>query len=198
MIIDVLLSPGDNLGIISLMLLLVLLGLAALVFIAGLLLYRFIVYPQTRVTGTLTYARAAGEFSLSPDASSFQLSRLRKNPVLISFAEEHNNADLCLKGSAYSHDLIFKAIWSNSSPRFLQGWKALFDKYLPIRIFVKCTPPGIIDHNGDIYTEKELFHADEFESGDYFFKYDNPYGKWFKEKSEHGVDVIEEKVKQSQ
>lgn len=162
-------------------------------FAGGYLLYRLRVFPSTLVRGSLVYESIGNGGFKTGLAKTFNFSRKKKNPIVVSFNPESKDADFRIEGSEFSYDLVIKSYWDTQLPAFLQGWKVLFSKHVPIKTVLNCTPPGIIEHEGQIYTEKELFHEDEFDSGDFVFKYDNPYGKWYREHYNHGVDVLEEK-----
>jgi len=174
----------------------VILVLGLFVFAAGLILYRLLVFPRKRVQGVLLYwkAEAGGEGEDLPQR--IKLNKKNKGAVVLSFNPDNKKADFIINGSEFVYDIIIKTVWENRYPLFVQGWKALLHRHLPVKTIVQCTAPGIIEFEGGIYTKKELFHSDEFESGGFCFKYINLYGKWFQDdtsKSE-GVDVLEGRV----
>ena len=174
--------------------LLVVLGAAGFVIYAGgLLLYRFLVFPRKKVRGTLLYWRIESGGTEEELPQRLQLNGLHKETIVISFNPENARADFYLRGSEFAYDLLIKSVWNHRRPRFLQGWQALLEKHLPIRTMLECTPPGIFEFAGEIYTRKELFHSDRFAAGGFSFEYSNPYGKWFQDKTE-GANILEGKV----
>ncbi len=164
----------------------VVLALLCLFYVGGMLLYRIIIYPKTMVVGTFTV-------ELEPFPRKLKLWKIKKNRVVITFNPEHKNAHFYIEGSEYTHDIIMQTLCYSRYPLFIQGWKGVLERHIPIRTIIKCTPPGIIEANGKILTEKELFHSDVFETGGFIFRYENPYGKWYKEKGD-GIDLLEGKV----
>lgn len=112
-----------------------------------------------------------------------------KDKAIITLNPRNQQADFHLKGSEYSYDMIIEVQWPGGGPRFIQGLRSLRNKYLPVKIVLRCTPPGVLEYEGKIYTEKELFHEDRFDSGDFSFHYMNPFAKWDTEKGD-GVDIL--------
>jgi len=160
------------------------------VFVAGgMLLYRVQVMPRRKVKGNLFY-RKAGDWQGEP--VKLELGKLNKNKVVISFDKERQ-ADFHLEGSEYSYDLVIFTEWHHAGPAVIQGWSGLLGKKKDVKTLLKCTIPGIIEHEGEIYTGKELFHDDQFNSGGFSFRYQNPYGRWYKERGD-GIDILEGKV----
>ena len=121
------------------------------------------------------------------------LNSLCKEKVAISFDPENARADFYLRGGGPAFDLLLKSAWNRRHPHFMEGWQALLLKRQYIRTVLECTPPGIFEHAGEIYTRKELRHADQFVAGGFSFEYSNPGSKWLKGKS-GGANILEGKV----
>ncbi len=160
----------------------------ALIIGGGFVLYRVVVYPRTKVGGSLEVFYFDNPGHAEP--KNLLLWKLKKNPVVIGMGKGNPEADFRIENSEFTYEIIIQARWDIRYPRFLQGWKALVERRIPIRVFVKCTPPGVIEQDGQIYTEKELYHYEEFESGGVLLRYNNPYGKWYKEAGD-GLDVLQ-------
>ncbi len=173
---------------------LIILGAAGFLFYSGgMLLYRFLVFPRKKVQGTLLYWQTESGSTGEEQPRKLQLGSLHKETIVISFDPENAKADFHIKGSAFAYDLLIKSIWNHRRPLFIQGWQALLEKHLPVRTMLQCTRPGIFEFEGRVYTCKELFHSDKFEAGGFSFEYSNPYGKWFKDKTD-GANILEGKV----
>lgn len=102
-----------------------------------------------------------------------------KRQTVISFNPASEKAHHIIAGSReggeFFHDLIFRTEASERLPACLLGWQSLFGRRKPyLKVVVECSRPGIIETGDGIYTRKELFHGDEFKSGEYHFKYENP------------------------
>ena len=173
---------------------LLILGLAGLIIYAGgLFLYRFLVLPRKKVQGILLYWRTGGSRIERKLPRRLRLSSLHKEEIVINFGPGDSRADLNLHGGDCVSDLLIKTVWISRRPLFLQGWRALLEKHLPVRTVLECTPPGIFEYEGDILTRKELLHADRFKAGGFSFEYRDPGGGWFRNKAK-GTDVLEGKV----
>ena len=168
----------------------VLLAIGFIFYAGGLFLYRTKVFPHTKVKGELIYWNTERDDSLEGETSSLELGKAGKDSVVISFNPDNQEADFHIKGSEFTHDLIIKTLWNSPYPKFVQGWKAVMHKQIPLLTTVFCTQPGIIESEGEIYTQMDLLHEDEFESGGYYFQYINSYGRWSKELGE-GVNLLD-------
>ncbi len=191
--------------------LLVVLGAAGLVFyVAGMLFYRLLVFPRKRVRGTLFYRRirddaadggkkkkeGAGESppeAVQESPQSLYLGSLRKEKIIISFDPENPRADFHLGDGEFAYDLLLESVWERRRPSFLQGWQALLKKQLPVKTMLECTPPGVFEYAGGIYTCREIFHSDRFVAGGFHFEYSNPERGWFRDKA-RGANILEGKV----
>ncbi|MBW6464821.1 MAG: hypothetical protein K0B84_11665, partial [Firmicutes bacterium] len=78
-------------------------------------------------------------------------------------------------------------------PRFMRGWKALFNKSLSIETSIHCTPPGVLEFDGTVYSRRELQHGDRFECGGYSFHYTVRQDKDSKSRG-RGVDILDGKM----
>lgn len=166
----------------------ILIGIPLIILIFGMVLYGLLVRPQLRVHGTLIY----WEDPNSEDKKELDLSRLKKNKVVITLDEE-KSADYRLSSSRYDYDLeLYKELVKKTS-KFILGWKALLSKKAISELIIRTTQPGIIDHEGDIFTKMNLYDEDEFISGEYSFKYIKPKTRLSKE-SDEGRNVLEGRV----
>lgn len=169
--------------------------LAAFFYAGGLILYRVYVLPQNKVEGSLIYWKAADQEESVIASKKLPLWKLGKDKVLIAFHEDQK-ADFHLEGADYRHNYHFtiKSYLNLKGPRFLQGWKGLFQRQVPVSFVLQCSEPGVIEFEGALYTGKELFHEDTFKSGGFVFRYINYYStRWFRGKGE-GVNILAGKV----
>ena len=91
--------------------------------------------------------------------------------IVIAFGQEDPTADLVLTESKYSYLLTVNVLERHTNRKWLEGYRTLSKSYLPVRIEVSTTPPGIFKLNGEVFTNKEIFDRDIFESGGYHFTY---------------------------
>ncbi len=160
------------------------------VIVFDLLLYKINIAPQTKIKGSLFY-RKIGSIKGEP----WQEVKFKgvKDKVLITYDPDNHHADFYIKDSEFSYNIEIKAVWPNGRRRFIQGLRSLKKKYLPVKLILRCTPPGVIEFQNRIYTEKELFHEDRFESGEFSFHYVNLFAKWDADKG-IGIDILGERL----
>lgn len=170
----------------------IILVILLIIYLGGTMLYRKFIQPRTKVEGTLEYYKLDREESPTATTKQLKLKGRTLDRVVITFDPDNKTADFYIKGSRFNYDLIIEARWDKKSKPFVQGWKYLFKRYQPVETIMRTTQPGVMEFEGDIYTKKELYHSDEFISGDFSFQYINAYGKWHKEKGE-GIDLLEGK-----
>lgn len=86
---------------------------------------------------------------------------------------------LLLEGAKIPYLLIVELKASGATRKWLKGFKSLSKSNLPIQILIETTPPGIFRIGGEVFTNKEIFDRDTFESGGYRFTYraENTLGK---------------------
>lgn len=161
-----------------------------IVIVFGLLLYKINIAPQTKIKGSLFYRKIG---STKGEPWQEMIFKGVGDKAVITFDPDNQKADFQLNGSEFSYDLVITAVWPNGGKRFLQGLRSLRKKYLPVKLIMHCTPPGVIEFQNRIYTEKELFHEDRFESGEFSFHYVNPFAKWDAEEGD-GIDILGERL----
>lgn len=91
--------------------------------------------------------------------------------IVISFGKEDPTANLVLPESKYSYLLTVNVFERQTQRKWLEGYRTLSKSYLPVRIEINTTPPGIFKSDGEVFTNKEIFDQDTFESGGYQFTY---------------------------
>jgi hypothetical protein len=91
--------------------------------------------------------------------------------IVIAFGKEDPTADLILTESKYSYQLMVNVLERHTKRKWLEGYRTLSKSYPPVRIEISTTPPGIFKINGEVFTNKEIFDQDLFESGGYEFTY---------------------------
>jgi len=162
----------------------------------GLLLYLLLVYPRKKVKGLLFYNKTGIPEDELPN--KIKLGKFRKDDVIISFNRENKMADYYIEGSEFAYDIIFKNISGNHSPLFIKGWQALLKKKMHVSTIVYSTQPGIMEFAGKIFTRKELYHSEKFESGGFSFQYASPYEKSSQRQTNYaaelGTDILEGKI----
>jgi len=144
-------------------------AILSLIILLGLLLYRLLVYKNTRVQGKLYYWK---ESDLEgKDKKKFYLSKLEKDIIIISFNKENNNAEYHIFHDEYKYDIELIAIVEKSRWKFLDGYKAFFRKSYSSELLLKTTEPGIFIYEDKVYTSKKIYKNDKFTTGGYVFQY---------------------------
>lgn len=89
----------------------------------------------------------------------------------IVFGTTDEKAALSLPGAKIPYRMVVTL--ETTEPRFkcFEGYRALLKTYLLVRIRIETTPPGIFKMAGEVYTNKEIFDQDSFETGGYCFVY---------------------------
>ena len=87
--------------------------------------------------------------------------------------EATTDADVFLVGPKIPYLLTVEIAFHPSGGKWLEGLRSFSKAHLPMHITVVTTPPGIIKLNGEVYTNKEIFDQDVFESGGYQFTYES-------------------------
>lgn len=144
-------------------------GLSLLVVLIGLLLYRLLVYRNTIIQGKLLYWKELD--SESKDKKEFDFNKFGKDKIVITFNEENKNAEYHISHSKYDYDIELTAIVQKSRWKFVDGYKALFNKNTFSELLIKATKPGILIYEGSIYTSKKVYNKDKFITGEYVFQY---------------------------
>jgi len=90
---------------------------------------------------------------------------------VIAFGKPDDKAALSLEGAKIPYQMLVTVEKPHARFKWLEGYRALSEAYLPVRIKIETTPPGIFKMNGEVYTDKEIFDKDCFESGGYRFVY---------------------------
>lgn len=177
----------DNSPVI-LPLLLIVVGITLLILLLGILFYGLLVKKQLNVHGTLIFSSEMDpENEVELDLSSF-----KKNKVVIAL-DSNKPADVNLMGSRFNYDIELTRDLIKKSSKFILGWKALFSKKEVAELIIRTTQPGIMEHEGDIFTKMNLYDEDEFKSGEFLFKYRQKKSKFSKE-SDEGKNVLEGRV----
>ncbi len=177
----------DNSPVI-LPLLLIVVGIPLLILLLGILFYGLLVKKQLNVHGTLIFSSEMDpENEVELDLSSF-----KKNKVVIAL-DSNKPADVNLMGSRFNYDIELTRDLIKKSSKFILGWKALFSKKEVAELIIRTTQPGIMEHEGDIFTKMNLYDEDEFLSGEFVFKYRQQKSKFSKE-SDEGKNVLEGRV----
>lgn len=145
-----------------------LLSVPFVIFLLGMLLYRILVYPKTIVQGVLHFHES---YDTSGTIKEIKLKSFKKSTVVISMNGDQKRADYSGLTSKYQYNLLFVNIFDISKWKFIEGYKALNPNYKKPLLFIKTTEPGIFQCGGLVYTKKELYHGDIFESAGYTFQY---------------------------
>lgn len=140
-----------------------------LIIILGLLLYRILVYRKTLIEGKLVYWR---ESDLdSEDKKEFNLSKLKKHKIIITFNKENKNAQYHIVGSQYDYNIELICIVEKSRWKFIDGYIALFNKNISSELLLKTTEPGIFIYEDKVFTSKKIYKNDKFITSGYVFQY---------------------------
>lgn len=140
-----------------------------LIILLGLLLYRILVYRKTLIEGKLIYWKESD--LASEGKKEFNLSKLRKHKIIISFNKENKNAQYHISDCEYNYNIKLICIIEKSRWKFIDGYKALFNKNISTELLLKTTAPGIFIYEGKVFTSKKIYKNDKFITGGYVFQY---------------------------
>ena len=142
------------------------LSIPLIVIAVGRLIYALKLKQALRISRSLTYSK-------TDDSESHQEWILPKkvDTQVIAFGEAGKNVALSLEGAKIPYRMIVKVETSPARFKCWEGYRALSKTYIPVHIKIETTPPGIFKLDGEVYTSKEIFDQDVFESGGYRFIY---------------------------
>lgn len=155
-------------------------GLIIAFLITGSLLYTKLYLSSLKIGGKLLYAPIGKELS---EKYAFKFDLINKKKIIISFDEKNPNADFIIKGTGFQYSLIITAGLKKSKLPIISGWKTFLTRTIPVKYKISTTEPGIIEKEGEFFTNKVLLEEDYFESGGYRFCYVWPYNKWNRKKN---------------
>lgn len=147
----------------------IIIGVLALIILIGLLFYRLFVYKNRLVQGKLIYWRESD--TDIKNKIELKLNQLKKNNILITFNEEKEAAEYKISNTKYNYDIELILAESKGKLKFVEGYKALFNKNLGSELLLKVTKPGIFIYEDRIYTSKKIYDKDKFITGEYVFQY---------------------------
>lgn len=137
-----------------------------LIFSLGRLLYALKMKKTLQIARYLEYRRIG-----SSEVSQEIFLPKKIGEITIGFAETPSATDLVLDGPKIPYLLTVNVTTSHTNRKWLEGYQSLSKGCLPVHITIMTTPPGIFKLNGEVYTSKEIFGQDVFESGGYQFIY---------------------------
>ncbi|MDF2951422.1 MAG: hypothetical protein K0S18_1005, partial [Anaerocolumna sp.] len=119
--------------------------------IGGEIIYLTMINKRKVVNGVLNYH--IKRLDTVDDANKlFSLTGINKESLVISFGVNNSVADYYIPGTRYNYDIIISADYKPLKFRFMEGWKALFQRGKPIMYNLSVTKPGIIEKDGEIFT----------------------------------------------
>ena len=142
--------------------------LPVLIFMLGRILYALKMKKALQIARSLKYSRIEN----LEDVNELLLPK-KAGKVLIAMGEATTDADVFLVGAKIPYLLTVEIAFHPSGGKWLEGLRSFSKAHLPMHITVVTTPPGIIKLNGEVYTNKEIFDQDVFESGGYQFTYES-------------------------
>lgn len=145
------------------------LGLPLLIILLGLLLYRLLVHRNTLVEGKLLYWKE--EDTNLKDKKEFDLNKVGKSKIIITFNEENKNAQYHIFSNEYNYDIELTSIIQKSRWKFIDGFKALFHRNNFSDLLLKTTEPGIFIYENKVFTSKKIYKNDRFTTAGYVFEY---------------------------
>lgn len=137
-----------------------------LAFMIGRLLYALKMKNALQIQRYLEYKRID-----SSEASQEILLPKKIGEIVIGFGETSSEADLFLNGPKIPYLLTVNVTTSHTNRKWLEGYRSLSKAYLPVHIKLMTSPPGIFKLNREVFTNKEIYNQDSFESGGYQFTY---------------------------
>lgn len=141
----------------------------------GMILYHLKVKPRNMINGKLLYIIIKDHVDeyMHSDTKEIPLNKYKKNNVTITFnPDEKDQTDFFIDGSTSNFNLIIEKKAEKGKYKFLDGYKSVKQKP-ENRIFVRCTPPGILSLKNSILTSLEITEDIFFESGGFLFKYES-------------------------
>ena len=154
-----------------------------LVLAVGRVIYAVKLKQALDISRSLVYSKIG-----KPDSEIEWLLSKKVAKQTIVFGAADEKAALSLPGAKIPYRMI--AILETTEPRFkcLEGYRALLKTYLLVRIRIETTPPGIFIMAGEVYTSKEIFDQDSFESGGYRFVYKAEKGLGVEQKARNVLE----------
>jgi hypothetical protein len=140
--------------------------LPLLAFMIGRLLYVLKMKKALQIPRYLEYKRIDSSVALQKILLPKKIGE-----IIIGFGETSSDADLVLNGPKIPYLLTVNVTTSHTDRKWLEGYRSLSKAYLPVHIKVVTSQPGIFKLNGEVFTSKEIFDQDSFESGGYQFTY---------------------------
>lgn len=137
-----------------------------LIFILGRILYALKMKKTLQITRSLKYSRT----EKLEEVNELLLPK-KPGKLLLAMGEATTDANVFLAGPKIPYLLTIEIAFHPSRRKWLEGLRSLSKAQLPVNITVVTTPPGIFKLNGEIYTNKQIFDQDVFESGGYRFTY---------------------------
>lgn len=162
-------SSGIKDNITYVVLMKIFIGVISLIILLGLLLYRILVYRKRLIEGKLVYWKES-ELE-AEDKKEFDLDKLRKNKIVITFNKENKSAQYHIYDSEYNYNIKLISIVEKSRWKFIDGYKAIFDKNISSELLLKTTEPGIFIYEDKVFTSKKIYKNDKFITGGYVFQY---------------------------
>lgn len=163
-------------------------ALPLLIILLGLLLYMILVYRKTLIEGKLVYWKES-DFE-AENKKEFEFNKLSKDKIVITFNKKNKNAQYHIFDSEYDYDIQLTSIVQKSRWKFIEGFKALFNKNNSSELLLKTTEPGIFIYEDKVFTSKKIYKNDKFITGGYVFQYlINHKGK--STDKDKGKDVLE-------
>ncbi|WP_269142392.1 vWA domain-containing protein [Proteiniclasticum sediminis] len=153
----------------------VLVILASGVIALGLVFYNSRFRPATYVTGKLMFTvhKDNPEDYLVSGKVDLKLKDFKKDHIVITLnPAKESVADVYIKGSKYSYDIILEKRYEKSRFKFIDGYKSV-KKRPGEAVYIRTTEPGILLVNQSIYTNMELVGDVIFNSAEYLFKYES-------------------------
>lgn len=171
-----------------------LLVFAILLFGGGNLLFSYYLFPKLRLGGHLAFRPAAQNPGQGEEQDQIiDIGRPAKSEVAIAFGEGSQDADFVISDTDCEYNMIISNSWNDNMPRFLRGWRAVFSRPLTVETVVHCTPPGVIEFDGKVYSRRELHQDDEFDSGGFRFNYKGKTEKGL-QTGGRGVNLLDGKM----
>jgi hypothetical protein len=152
---------AENLPLIGVILSIPLIAIAF-----GRLIYALKMRQALAISRSLVYFKID-----APDREQEWFFPKKAGQQVIAFGKSDKKAALLLEGAKIPYRMIVTIKTTTARIKWLEGYRALSKAYLPVHIKIETTPPGIFKLDGEVYTDKELFNQDVFDSGGYRFIY---------------------------
>ncbi|HCX65196.1 MAG TPA: hypothetical protein DHN33_08305 [Eubacteriaceae bacterium] len=155
-------QSGNVIGLVAGSLLLIFL----ILYVMGRLLYAKNVRPKQAIRGRLWVGQS------KEDMEEISLNKWKKPKVVIGIGgNQEEGVDITLKDSDYNYEFIMENTLKKSKFSAMDGYRSLNEEAVP-QMRARTTGSGIFIQGDQISTVVELNKSTDFQSAEYFFRFE--------------------------